>query len=106
MRSFSKFARFSSGRETKFHFICDAQFFQDSRHCSIYTVAEDAQHLGKSKQKASIVADSFRAEVFLFVMEKKTRLASPAAKRATAPPPAQTNFTSVPVPLPITTRRV
>ena len=32
-------------------------------------------------------------------MEEKTRLASPAAKRATAPPPAQTNFTSVPVPL-------
>ena len=80
-RSISRFARFSSGRETKFHFIFDAQFFQGSRHYSIYTVAEDAQNLGKGNQKTSIVGDNFRAGVFLFVMEEKTRLASPAAKR-------------------------
>src|SRR5271165_736944 len=78
-RSISRFARFSSGRETKFHFIFDVQFFQGSRHYSIYTVAEDAQNLGKGNQKTSIVGDNFRAGVFLFVMEEKTRLASPAA---------------------------
>ena len=35
----------------------------------------------KASKKASIVGDNFRAGVFLFVMEEKTRLASPAAKR-------------------------
>jgi hypothetical protein len=31
-----EFGRFSLGRESKFHFIYDPQFFKGSRHCSIY----------------------------------------------------------------------
>jgi hypothetical protein len=84
MQQFSRFARFSSKCEIKIHFICGAQFFQRSRHCFPSLVrAGQVRHrdLGKRKQKSINPGVNFRAGVFLFVVEEKTRLASPAAKR-------------------------